>query len=572
MKKGLLLGFLFLAVGVALGNAQDLVPVAVSPGADNGPAIVRQSCPTFSWTAVSWALTYKVVVFKAAEGEAPAYENIAATASPVLVKEIPGKAFSWTPSADEQLINGGKYIWYVGAMVNAAQGSWSEGREFVIAEGPGWGVVSEPPATKTPREDRIEQNDSQQILRDKNSGLTEAVKENFSLADDLANPELTEIQGTEGTSNTFYGTNAGNTTMTGLENSFFGSLAGNKNTSGAYNTFMGRGAGYQNTTGLYNTFVGRAAGYSNTAASANTFLGYLAGFTTTGGNNTFIGRQAGYSNTSGNYNTFLGDLAGYFNKSGSSNTFVGLGAGKNNNTASENTFVGYQAGVSNINGSYNTIFGYFAGYSNNGEYNTFVGHKAGEDNTGYSNTNIGAWAGRHSTGSGNVFIGNEAGMNVTAGDNKLYISNSSTNNLIFGEFDNDILRFNAQVGIYTSPTPGNTHLLDLNGGAYCDGSSWVPGSSREYKENIEALASGEAQQAFEKLVPVKFNYKRNKDEKCLGFIAEDVPDLVAMNDRKGVNPMDIVAMLTKVVQEQQKAILELQKKISKLEIRSRKEK
>jgi hypothetical protein len=35
----------------------------------------------------------------------------------------------------------------------------------------------------------------------------------------------------------------------------------------------------------------------------------------------------------------------------------------------------------------------------------------------------------------------------------------------------------------------------------------------------------------------------------VGFIAEDVPELVATKDRKGLSPMDIVAVLTKVVQD-----------------------
>jgi hypothetical protein len=57
---------------------------------------------------------------------------------------------------------------------------------------------------------------------------------------------------------------------------------------------------------------------------------------------------------------------------------------------------------------------------------------------------------------------------------------------------------------------------------------------------------------------VKYNYKESKDETYLGFIAEDVPELVATNDRKGLSPMDMVAMLTKVVQEQQKFIQQQQ--------------
>jgi hypothetical protein len=87
----------------------------------------------------------------------------------------------------------------------------------------------------------------------------------------------------------------------------------------------------------------------------------------------------------------------------------------------------------------------------------------------------------------------------------------------------------------------------------------VNASSRGYKENIETLTKEEALAAFGELAPVKFNYKADKEEKYLGFIAEDVPDLVAMKDRKGLSPMDVVAVLTKVVQEQQKEFQKQQK-------------
>ncbi len=46
----------------------------------------------------------------------------------------------------------------------------------------------------------------------------------------------------------------------------------------------------------------------------------------------------------------------------------------------------------------------------------------------------------------------------------------------------------------------------------------------------------------------------DKDDEYVGFIAEDVPDLVATKDRKGLAPMDLTAVLTKVVQEQQKML------------------
>ena len=69
---------------------------------------------------------------------------------------------------------------------------------------------------------------------------------------------------------------------------------------------------------------------------------------------------------------------------------------------------------------------------------------------------------------------------------------------------------------------------------------------------------------LENLKPVAFNYKEGDQDLHVGFIAEDVPELVATSDRKGLESMDIVAVLTKVVQEQQRSISELQEEIGQL--------
>ncbi len=89
-------------------------------------------------------------------------------------------------------------------------------------------------------------------------------------------------------------------------------------------------------------------------------------------------------------------------------------------------------------------------------------------------------------------------------------------------------------------------------------------SSRECKDNIEVLAAGKAMDALKNLVPVTFNYK-NDEQGHVGFIAEDVPDLVAAKDRKTLSPMDIIAVLTKVVQEQNRTIEALSAKINMIE-------
>ena len=100
-----------------------------------------------------------------------------------------------------------------------------------------------------------------------------------------------------------------------------------------------------------------------------------------------------------------------------------------------------------------------------------------------------------------------------------------------------------------------------NGAELTTGGAWVDASSRSLKENVVKLETDQAITVLGELQPVSFNYLREPKETYLGFIAENVPDLVAMNSRKSLNTMDIVAVLTKVVQDQQKRITELEKRL-----------
>ena len=95
-----------------------------------------------------------------------------------------------------------------------------------------------------------------------------------------------------------------------------------------------------------------------------------------------------------------------------------------------------------------------------------------------------------------------------------------------------------------------------SGAKLTTGGVWTDNSVRAHKQNIRNLTFDEAMDAFNQLEPVHFEYKRGAEPHC-GFIADDVPDLVASNDRTGLSSMDIVSVLTKVVQKQQTQINEL---------------
>jgi hypothetical protein len=104
----------------------------------------------------------------------------------------------------------------------------------------------------------------------------------------------------------------------------------------------------------------------------------------------------------------------------------------------------------------------------------------------------------------------------------------------------------------------NTALLTTAG-------TWQDASSREAKENISELDADAAFDALSTLNPVTYNYKVAPEDPKVGFIAEDVPAIVATPERKGLSALDIVAVVTKVVQEQQKTISELNERIAELE-------
>ena len=128
-----------------------------------------------------------------------------------------------------------------------------------------------------------------------------------------------------------------------------------------------------------------------------------------------------------------------------------------------------------------------------------------------------------------------------------------------------IITNTGNIGIGVGGVITNT-IQTASGAHLTPGGVWTNASSREVKHDVEPLGLPAARAALVGLTPVTFKYRIN-DEPHVGFIAEDVPDLVATDDRKGLSAMDIVAVLTRVVQEQQQTVEAQQKQIADLRAR-----
>jgi Chaperone of endosialidase len=96
----------------------------------------------------------------------------------------------------------------------------------------------------------------------------------------------------------------------------------------------------------------------------------------------------------------------------------------------------------------------------------------------------------------------------------------------------------------------------------------IQGSSREWKEDVAALSSEDATQLLDHLNPTTFRFKEDASrQRHLGFVAEEVPDSVATPDKKGFSPVAIIAVLTKVVKEQQEQIAAFREEMALLKHR-----
>ena len=440
---------------------------------------------------------------------------------------------------------------------------------------------------------------------------------------------------TIGTNNIGFGQSTLYSNTSGSYNIALGYRSLNDNTQGGNNIAIGQSALSKNTLGYSNIATGLSSLSNNTEGNENIALGSFSMLAnTTGSFNVASGYRALQKNTSGDYNVAIGNNAMNSNTTGASNIAFGREALFSNVTGTNNFAVGYKSLYSNDTGLGNVAIGIFSlnkntdGYSNiglggyvlrnntTGIHNIALGFEALNDNaTGNSNIAIGYQAGGKTTGSGNIFIGSGAGYNasfVNVNDLLVIDNTITTNPLIYGDFANNILSFNGNVGVGTK-TPelplqvvggtdvnlndgtgqviigsegaanmvmdnneiqarnnGATAILYLQneGGSVYVGGAVAHASDKRLKRDIENISYG--LETIIKLRPTEYFWKGKEQEyKSLGLIAQEVDEVIKNVvtydkelDRYGVSYTELIPVLIKAIQEQQK-IIEVQNENAK---------
>jgi len=224
-------------------------------------------------------------------------------------------------------------------------------------------------------------------------------------------------------------------------------------------------------------------------------------------------------------NTVMGSSALAANSSGTGNTAIGFNAMYANIGGYNNSSFGYQSMQSNRTGAFNTAIGLTSlFYNNSGSYNTVVGYSTLSHNI----------AGNYLTA-----IGTGADVSVDGLTNATAIGNG------------------AVVTASNSVRIGNTAVTTIGGQV-----SWTAASDIRLKKNIENTRYGLS--TVMQLRPVDYNLISN-NLRQVGFIAQEVKKLVPevvtgkegdikKGEILGITYANLVPVLTRAIQEQQKQI------------------
>jgi hypothetical protein len=299
--------------------------------------------------------------------------------------------------------------------------------------------------------------------------------------------------------------------------------------------------------------------------------------------NLLIGTSVSMSTANCIDNTVYGDQAFVENSSGSENTAVGEGALYNNSTGSYNVALGYQAGINNLNtASYNIDIG---NPGNSSDADTIRIGAQGTQTSAYvagiSGTSLVAdslLVGVTSSGQlgtvGSYFTGiNRAapitgaeyfGMTapVSSGFGGMYINTTGASAQPFYGYalggsakawtyvdgtDTNKWKLNYGLTVDSSGRVGinNTDPANLlvvgTGGAYCNGTTWVNGSDRNTKEDLEAINPRDVLDKVSAMPITEWRYKvEDKGVKHIGPMSQDFHAAFSLNgaDDKHIATID----------------------------------
>lgn len=259
-------------------------------------------------------------------------------------------------------------------------------------------------------------------------------------------------------------------------------------------------------------------------------------------NNIFMGGFSGNLTGTGDQNVGIGHATFLNFSTATSNVGIGYDSCQNIDTANQNTAVGSGALITLATGS--------------GE-NTAVGYQA---------------LSGISTGSNNIGIGNNAGANYGGSDsNNIAIgaqgTNGNSNEILLGDFATQTTCFIAGIAGVTVANSAAV-LIDTT-----NGQMGTVVSSRRYKDNI--IDMDEASAPILNLRPTIFNYKNDSTRQVhYGLIAEEVdetmPNLVVynrQNEPETVCYHELPVLLLNELQKQHAIIVELSRRLERLEIR-----
>jgi trimeric autotransporter adhesin len=350
-------------------------------------------------------------------------------------------------------------------------------------------------------------------------------------------------------------TTASNNIAIGKQSLFF-------NTTGSFNNASGLFALYRNTTGSNNVASGSLAGYSNLTGTGNTSIGFFAALKSEGSSNTAIGYNAlgaysiGDRNIAIGYGALSASTSSSFN--GSGNVAIGYRAGLDQTVSDKLIIENSSANKDNA-----LIYGDFAADSLMLNAKTIIRNqltiKQSGDLTGIE---LGYLTGKQAD-AGKIQYGGFGG-----GANVVNIVGGGTASL--GTDRAIKLWSEGGLAIKGNTLPDINNFYTLGSNTFRWKEIWtnagtINTSDARLKTNITTLPYG-LQQVLQ-MKPVQYNWKTNPTADLqIGFLAQDIKEIIpeavvtpTNGAPMGMKYTELIPVLVKAIQEQQKQIDDLKK-------------